>query len=131
MRRVLLFLMAALLAFPVGGEKAHGRAAESRNTVAAGSTAAPGSGVRSAVTPYAYEDGGPADPAAERCPTGRATRSATGIPGSRTGDPTRCAGGPTVPPADGPSPAGPVAGTRAIPLTRSGQLPVSHRVFRC
>ncbi|KOT52918.1 MULTISPECIES: hypothetical protein [Streptomyces] len=127
MRRVLLFLVAALLAFPVGGEKAYGRAAESRGTVAA----APGTGVRTAVAPYAYEDGGPADPTAEHCPTGRATRSATGIPGCRTGDPTRCAGDPTVPPAERPSPAGPVGGTRAIPLTRSGQLPVSHRVFRC
>ncbi|WP_030673352.1 hypothetical protein [Streptomyces rimosus] len=131
MRRVLLFVLAALLAFPVGGERAYGRVAQGRTTVAAGGADAARGGVRAAVAPYAYEDGGPADPTAERCPTGRATRSATGIPASHPGDQTRCASDPTVPPAEGPPPAAPVTGNRAVPLMRSGQLPVSHRVFRC
>ncbi|MFH8408041.1 hypothetical protein ACH4FX_25065 [Streptomyces sp. NPDC018019] len=133
MRRVLLFVVAALLAFPVGAEGAYGRAP------GAGITAGAGTGVRAAgvrgaldaVAPYAYEEGGPADSVAERCPTGRAARSTTGVPAFHPGDQTRCASDPTVPPAAGPSPTAPVTGHRAMPLTRSGQLPISHRVFRC
>ncbi|MFD7662761.1 hypothetical protein [Streptomyces sp. NPDC059788] len=121
MRRVLLFLMAALLAFPVGAEVTYGRAAGGRG----------GAQAVDAVAPYAYEDGGPADSMAEHCPTGRAARSATGAPACHPGDQTRCASDPTVPPATGPRPAAPVTGRRAVPLTRSGQLPISHRVFRC
>ncbi|OKI07224.1 hypothetical protein A6A06_35460 [Streptomyces sp. CB02923] len=121
MHRVLLFLVAALLAFPAGAEGAYARAAGGRaGTQTVGAAAA-----------YAYEDGGPADPAAERCPTGRTPRSATGVPASHPGDQTRCASDPTVPPATGPAPTAPVTGRRAVPLTRSGQLPISHRVFRC
>ncbi|KAA6214715.1 hypothetical protein CP973_37325 [Streptomyces albofaciens JCM 4342] len=137
MRRVLLFVVAALLAFPVGGEWVYGRMAESRTTVTAGGAEAVRGGVRAAVASYAYEDGGPADPedpAAERCPTGRAARTArstAGVPVSRPGGRTRCTSDPTVPPAERPSPTAPVTGNRAVPLTRSGQLPVSHHAFRC
>ncbi|MFH8349107.1 hypothetical protein [Streptomyces sp. NPDC018045] len=121
MRRVLLFLVAVLLAFPVGTEGTYGRVAGSRAGTQAAGVAAP----------YAYEEGGPADSATERCPTGRAARSATGAPAFQSGDQTRGASDPTVPPAAGPDPTAPVTGRRAVPLTRSGQLPISHRVFRC
>ncbi len=127
MRRVLLFLLAVLLAFPVGSEGAHGRTAGA----GAGAGGRAGTQTVGVAAPFAYEEGGPADSASERCPTGRAARSATGIPAFHPGDQARGASDPTVPPATGPDPAAPVTGHRAVPLRRSGQLPISHRVFRC
>ncbi|MEV5594178.1 hypothetical protein [Streptomyces sp. NPDC052496] len=135
MRRVLLFLLAALLAFPVGTEGAYGRDTEGAYGRTAGSpygrTAEGRSGASAAEVAAPYEDGGPADSAAGHCPTGRAARSATGIPAFHPGDQVRSASDPTVPPAAGPAPAAPVTGRRAVPLKSSGQLPISHRVFRC
>ncbi|MFH9419826.1 hypothetical protein [Streptomyces sp. NPDC017529] len=126
MRRVLLFVMAALLAFPVRFDGAYGQAA------GGGASARAGTHTASVVAPYAHDDRDSADTATERCPTGRSARSATGIPASHPGgDQTRCATDPTVPPAAAPHPTAPVTGCRAVPLTRSGQLPISHRVFRC
>ncbi|MEU4200651.1 hypothetical protein [Streptomyces sp. NPDC045470] len=125
MRRVLLFLMAALLAFPVGAEGAYGRAA------GAGAGGRAGTQTVGLAAPYAYEDGGPAESAGERCPTGRAARSATGVPAFHPGDQARGANDRTVPPVTGPGPAAPATGRSAVPPRRSGQLPISHRVFRC
>ncbi|MFI2237794.1 hypothetical protein [Streptomyces chrestomyceticus] len=129
MRRVLLFLLAALLAFPVGSGVAYGRAAGT----GAGAGGRAGTLTVGLAAPYAYtyEDGGPAESAGERCPTGRAARSATGIPAFHSGDQGRGANDPTVPPATGPDPTALVTGRGAVPLRRSGQLPISHRVFRC
>ncbi|WP_206504373.1 hypothetical protein [Streptomyces chrestomyceticus] len=129
MRRVLLFLLAALLAFPVGSGVAYGRATGT-GTWAGGRAGAQTVGL-AAPYAYTYEDGGPAESAGERCPTGRAARSATGIPAFHPGDQGRSANDPTVPPATGPDPAVPVTGRGAASLTRSGQLPISYRVFRC
>ncbi|GCD43871.1 hypothetical protein [Streptomyces paromomycinus] len=129
MRRVLLFLLAALLAFPVGSEGAYGRVAGAG--AGAGGRAGTQTVGLAAPYAYAYEDGGPAETAGERCPTGRAARSATGIPTSRPGDQSRGANDPAVRPAAGPDATALVAGRGAAPLRRSGQLPISHRVFRC
>ncbi|MEU6962981.1 hypothetical protein [Streptomyces chrestomyceticus] len=129
MRRVLLFLLAALLAFPVDSGSTYGRAAGTG--AGAGGRAGTQTVGQAAPYAYAYEDGGPAESAGERCPTGRAARSATGTPACHPGDQGRGANDPTVPPATGPGPAVPATGRGAVPLRRSGQLPISHRVFRC
>ncbi|REK85661.1 hypothetical protein DY245_36750 [Streptomyces inhibens] len=131
--RLLLIVVAVVLALPTATEGVYGEiAAAARATNrAAGAGTGTGSGTGSSgVAPVASDDSEHPESGADRCQPRRgggstATVTAPTPPGTTvsTAGPVRTEGGLRV--------TVPLTGRQAVPLSRSGELPVHHRVFRC
>ncbi|MEU5214353.1 hypothetical protein [Streptomyces sp. NPDC020742] len=120
--RLLLILLAVVLALPLCADGAYG----ARRT-AASSSAGPRS---TDAAPVASEGSEHPEVAAHRCPPRRSGRSAATLcaptpPGTpvSTSEPERTEAGVGI--------AAPLTGRQAVPVSRSGELPVHHGVFRC
>ncbi|AJT65288.3 hypothetical protein T261_3623 [Streptomyces lydicus] len=146
--RFLLAVVVVVLALPAIAGRSYGSYGQTRGATLAG--AAPGAPSESANgttygTAYGTTYGkgaGAANPVAldlhehhpqagpDRCRPRRGGRSAAAVsvpPPLSTPLSTAC----PVRDTDGPPGSVPLTGQRAVPLSRSGELPVQHRVFRC
>lgn len=123
--RLLLIVVAVVLALPTFIDGAYGEGA----ATAPGRNNAAGTGT-SGIAPTASDDSEHPDSATDRCQPRRSGRSTATVaapapPGTpvSTVEPVRPEGGRGVTAA--------LTGRQAVPLSRSGELPVQHGVFRC
>ncbi|MEU8787324.1 hypothetical protein [Streptomyces sp. NPDC048637] len=124
--RLLLIVMAVLLALPMGADGVYGESATAAPASnGAGRTGSPGT------VPWASDPAENPESGSDRCPPRRDGRSSASVsaptpPGttvSTAARPVRTGGGLHL--------TAPLTGRRAVPLSRSGELPVQHLVFRC
>lgn len=124
--RLLLIVMAVLLALPMGAEGVYGeRTAAAPATSPAGRTGAPGP------TPWASDPSSEEpESGSDRCPPRRDGRSTAAVSAPTpplttvsTAAPARSGGALRL--------TAPLTGRQAVPVSRSGELPVQHAVFRC
>ncbi|MGY5129546.1 hypothetical protein [Streptomyces nigrescens] len=123
--RLLLIVMAVLLALPMGAEGVYGeRATAAPVSNGAGRTGSPGP------APWASDPAEDPESGSDRCPPRRDGRSSASVSAPTppvstvsTAAPARTEGGLHL--------TVPLTGRRAVPVSRSGELPVQHLVFRC
>ncbi|WP_411145728.1 hypothetical protein [Streptomyces sp. x-80] len=124
--RLLLIIAAVVLALSSvgGGGRERAAAAALLPEIAADGRVTP------RTAQFARDSAEHPEPGVDRCRARRGGRftAAAGAPSPpaaqpATAGPARTAGGPTV--------TGPLTGRRAVPLSRSGELPVRHGVVRC
>ncbi|UKY51956.1 hypothetical protein [Streptomyces inhibens] len=129
--RLLLIVVAVVLALPTATEGVYGEIAAAAAAMNRASGTGTGSGTGSSgVAPMASDASEHPESGADRCQPRRgggstATVTAPTPPGTTvsTAGPVRTEGGLRV--------TVPLTGRQAVPLSRSGELPVHHRVFRC
>ncbi|MFH8685131.1 hypothetical protein [Streptomyces lydicus] len=124
--RLLLLVVALVLALPLVAGGAYGERAAAP-PVGKGATGAESPG---SAAPVASDPSGHPEAAGDRCQPRRGGRSAATLcapapPGTpvSTAGPVRTEGGLRA--------TAPLTGRQAVPLSRSGELPVRHLVFRC
>lgn len=125
--RLLLIVMAVLLALPLGADGVYGeRATAAPASTGAGRTGSPGT------APWASDPAETENPesGSDRCPPRRDGRSTASVSAPTppfttvsTTAPVRTEGGLHL--------TAPLTGRRAVPVSRSGELPLQHLVFRC
>ncbi|MFE7546279.1 hypothetical protein [Streptomyces platensis] len=123
--RLLLIVMAVLLALPMGAEGVYGEpAAAAPATSGAGRTGPPGP------TPWASDSSENPESGSDRCPPRRDGRSTASVSAPTpplttvsTAAPARTGGALRL--------TAPLTGRRAVPVSSSGELPLQHAVFRC
>ncbi|MCX5451438.1 hypothetical protein [Streptomyces nigrescens] len=123
--RLLLIVMAVLLALPMGADGVYGeRATAAPASTGAGRTGSPGT------APWASDPAENEESGSDRCPPRRDGRSTASVSAPTppfttvsTTAPVRTEGVPRL--------TAPLTGRRAVPVSRSGELPVQHLVFRC
>ncbi|AZS73435.1 hypothetical protein DDE74_23005 [Streptomyces lydicus] len=125
--RLLLIVMAVLLALPLGADGVYGeRATAAPASTGAGRTGSPGT------APWASDPAETENPesGSDRCPPRRDGRSTASLSAPTppvttvsTTAPARTGGGLHL--------TAPLTGRRAVPVSRSGELPLQHLVFRC
>ncbi|MFE6742135.1 hypothetical protein [Streptomyces tubercidicus] len=120
--RLLLIVMAVLLALPMGAEGVYGAPAAAAPITGRTAPPAPTSSVSD---PAENPESG-----SDRCPPRRDGRSSAAVSAPTpplttvsTAAPVRTGGGLPL--------TAPLTGRRAVPVSRSGELPVQHLVFRC
>ncbi|MFD5399398.1 hypothetical protein ACFWJW_34980 [Streptomyces sp. NPDC127097] len=123
--RLLLIVMAVLLALPLGAEGVYGeRATAAPVTSGAGRTGPAGP------TPWASDSSENPESGSDRCPPRRDGRSTAAVSAPApplttvsTAAPARTGGALRL--------TAPLTGRQAVPVSSSGELPVQHAVFRC
>ncbi|MFJ3953651.1 hypothetical protein SLV14_003363 [Streptomyces sp. Je 1-4] len=125
--RLLLIVMAVLLALPLGADGVYGeRATAAPASTGAGRTGSPGT------APWASDPAETENPesGSDRCPPRRDGRSTASVSAPTppfttvsTTAPVRTEGGLHL--------TAPLTGRQAVPVSRSGELPLQHLVFRC
>ncbi|MFF3542162.1 hypothetical protein [Streptomyces platensis] len=123
--RLLLIVMAVLLALPMGAEGVYGeRTAAAPATNGVGRTGPPGP------TPWASDSSENPESGSDRCPPRRDGRSTASV-SAPTPPLTTVSTAAPARTGDGLHLAAPLTGRRAVPVSRSGELPLQHAVFRC
>lgn len=126
--RLLLIVVTVVLALSLGTDAVYGEHAPAAApaTIGAGRTAPSGTEPRASDSSTAESP----ESGSDRCPTrreGRSTASVTAptppVTTVSTADRGRTEGGLRL--------TAPLTGRQAVPLTRSGELPLQHAVFRC
>ncbi|MFE1173502.1 hypothetical protein [Streptomyces sp. NPDC058773] len=123
--RLLLIVMAVLLALPMGADGVYGERATATTALnAAGRTGPPGPAPSASDPSENPESGG------DRCPPRRDGRSTAAVSAPTPPVSTVSTGAPVRTGSRLPL-AAPLTGRQAVPVSRSGELPVHHGVFRC
>ncbi|MCF3148475.1 hypothetical protein [Streptomyces platensis] len=123
--RLLLIVMAVLLALPMDAEGVYGE-----RTPAAPASSGAGRTGPAGPTPWASDSSENPESGSDRCPPRRDGRSTASVSAPTpplttvsTAAPARTGGRLHL--------TAPLTGRRAVPVSRSGELPVQHAVFRC
>ncbi|MFG2831604.1 hypothetical protein ACGFWI_29730 [Streptomyces sp. NPDC048434] len=123
--RLLLIVMAVVLALPTLAEGAYGESASA--APAANGAVRPGP---AGTAPLASDTSEHPEPGGDRCQPRRGGRSTAMVSAPRPPVTTVSTTGP-VHTECGLRVTVPLTGRQAVPLSRSGELPVHHLVFRC
>ncbi|MFH8571872.1 hypothetical protein [Streptomyces sp. NPDC017993] len=122
--RLLAILAAVVLALPALAEGAYGKAVAAAAPAFAATAATPRA-AQLAVDAAEHQETG-----ADRCQSRRGGRSAATVSAPAPLS-TPLSTATPVRPVSGLAVTVPLTGRQAVPLSRSGELPVRHRAFRC